>query len=257
MSNVKPSFYAILTANVRYDKNLTDGEKILFAEITALAEKTGICWAGNQYFADVHNVAVETISRRINKLKKLGHIKVEMQLAKGTKAIEKRLIRINHNYYNSDDLPIDINVDRPIDINVNTPIDTNVKDNNTSMNTTSNNKKLIEKKPPTKTMNPIYTEDMIMTTEFINDKKVNEKFQEFLINRMVKDRKVNTQFSINNLVNTLEGYTAEEQLQIIGDGIAGSYTGLFTDKVDRQRKFNQPKKTEVPYQLQREKKYIT
>ena len=39
--NEQPSYYSIITANVRYDNRLTDSEKLLFAEITSLSNKYG------------------------------------------------------------------------------------------------------------------------------------------------------------------------------------------------------------------------
>ena len=47
MSITKPNYYAILTAEVRYDNRLSANEKLLFAEIPALSNKTGEFWAGN------------------------------------------------------------------------------------------------------------------------------------------------------------------------------------------------------------------
>ncbi len=41
----KPGFYAILPATVRYDRRLKSAEKIFYAEITALSDKTGYCYA--------------------------------------------------------------------------------------------------------------------------------------------------------------------------------------------------------------------
>lgn len=75
----KPNYYAILPAPVRYDVNLTDSEKLLFAEITALARTTGRCWATNKYFASVYNTGERTIRRRISKLIKLGYLEAEMR----------------------------------------------------------------------------------------------------------------------------------------------------------------------------------
>ena len=64
----KPSYYAIIPASVRYDSNLKANEKLLYAEITSLTQKTGYCWSSNKYFAELYNVDIATISRWINNL---------------------------------------------------------------------------------------------------------------------------------------------------------------------------------------------
>lgn len=129
MTKETPAYYAILTANVRYDEDLTDSEKILYAEITALAEKSGQCWASNGYFARLYGVSINTISRRINKLRRLGHISVEILYKEGTKEVDKRIIIIDHGYYQRTGGGIITNDDRGII--------RNGEENTTSINTTS------------------------------------------------------------------------------------------------------------------------
>ena len=64
----KPSFYAIIPANVRYCKELEPNAKLLYGEITALCNKEGYCWASNQYFAELYEVDERTVRRWIESL---------------------------------------------------------------------------------------------------------------------------------------------------------------------------------------------
>ena len=74
-----PNYYAILTSDVRYCPDLSAQEKLLFAEITALTSKDGVCFAGNEYFADLYGLSTVTISIQISALVKEGFIKIEYE----------------------------------------------------------------------------------------------------------------------------------------------------------------------------------
>ncbi len=99
----KPNYYSVIPAKVRYDKELMANAKLLYGEITALCNDKGICWARNEYFADLYDVSNETISRWISQLNKKKYIKVKMFYKKDSKEIDKRIISINQ-------YPIDENV---------------------------------------------------------------------------------------------------------------------------------------------------
>lgn len=71
-----PSYFGVITADVRYDPDLTGDEKILYAEITALSNKYGYCYATNDYFAKLFSVTDVTVSRRLKKLKAGGYIRI-------------------------------------------------------------------------------------------------------------------------------------------------------------------------------------
>lgn len=91
---MEPSFYAIIPADVRYDERLKPNAKLLYGEITALAQREGFCWASNDYFADLYKVSTETISRWISQLKNCGYIDVELFKSDGNKrriAIDKKV----------------------------------------------------------------------------------------------------------------------------------------------------------------------
>ena len=126
----QPSYYAVLTADVRYSKVLKPNEKLLFAEITALTNMNGQCFATNKYFAELYDVSVETVSRWVSNLEKLGFIKRTIKYKEGSKQIDKRFISLA--------TPIDEKVNTPLDNKVKTPIDEKVKGNSTSINSSFN-----------------------------------------------------------------------------------------------------------------------
>lgn len=138
----QPSYYSILTADVRYDPRLKKYAdcKILFSEITALSNKFGYCKASNKYFAQLYDRPIPTISKWINILKGLGYLKIEMIYKENSNQIlERRMFPIS--------TPINAGVntysrthEEGIHVDVKTPINADVKDNNININTTSKNK---------------------------------------------------------------------------------------------------------------------
>ena len=108
MSNynfVKPNYYAVIPASVRYDKRLCN--------------KEGRCWATNNYFAELYGIDKRSIQRLIQSLHALGYIKMTVEYKEGTKTISKRYVQICH---------------EGSDKNVTPPGDKNVTHNNTSIN---------------------------------------------------------------------------------------------------------------------------
>ena len=77
MNEEKPGFWAILPAVVRYDKSLPPMARLLYAEISALCNRDGVCTARNQYFMDVFELSEPQISRLIHRLQSRGHVRVE------------------------------------------------------------------------------------------------------------------------------------------------------------------------------------
>lgn len=116
----KPNYYAIIPAEIRYDSELKSTEKLLYAEISALTGKEGICWATNNYFAKLYNVTPHYISTLIGNLEKQGHIRTEL-IYKG-KEVKQRNIYLLHKSV------------IPITQKCNTPITQKCKDNNININ---------------------------------------------------------------------------------------------------------------------------
>lgn len=82
---MEPSYYANIPATVRYDERLRPNAKLLYGEITALTNREGFCWAGNEYFAELYKVDIKTISRWVSQLEKFGYITVELLKNQGNK----------------------------------------------------------------------------------------------------------------------------------------------------------------------------
>jgi len=91
----RPNYYAILSAEVRYDNRLKPNVKLLYAEITALCNMNKECYASNKYFSDLYNKSKGTISGWISELVKYNYIKVSYTYKEGTKQIDNRYIIIS------------------------------------------------------------------------------------------------------------------------------------------------------------------
>ena len=138
MADTKPGYYAVIPADVRYDKSVPAAAKLLYGEISALIGPDGYCFASNGYFADLFGLSEETISRHLAKLEKAGHIVRELiKDADGQIVQRKIFLRVS--------VPEGQFAAPPIDENVNTSpqkrqegIDEIVKETNLSI---TNNKK--------------------------------------------------------------------------------------------------------------------
>lgn len=142
-----PNYYAILPADVRYDKRLKPMEKIMYAELTALSNKDGFCSASNQYFADLYEVDQATVSRWIAGLSKCGYVSIILTRNESKQVIGRQIF-IADAAKNRGDLD-DEKINTPIDEKINTlltkksiGIDKKVKENNTRENNTSINNPL-------------------------------------------------------------------------------------------------------------------
>ena len=124
----QPNYYAIISAEVRYDKNLTANAKLLYAEVTALLNMNGECFATNKYFSNLYGKSVVTISKWIGELISNGYISSSYTYKGGTKEIDRRYLSILKGGIKENDKG---------------GIKEKFKDNNTSINinlTDSNNK---------------------------------------------------------------------------------------------------------------------
>ena len=74
----KIGYYAVIPSTVLFNEELKSNEKLLYAVITALANKEGYCYASNNYLADLFNSKAHTISNWISHLNKLNFVYVDL-----------------------------------------------------------------------------------------------------------------------------------------------------------------------------------
>lgn len=209
------SYYAIIPANVRYDKNLKDKAKLLYGEITALCNEQGYCWATNSYFAELYGISKETVSRLIKNLADQKYIYIQLEYK------NKQIIRRK----------IYLGLFIPIDEKINTycaksqePIDDKVKDNNT-LNNTTNNKKETDLD---KTIN-----------SYTDNKDLKETIKDFL--KMRKSiKKPMTGKALTLLLNKLDKMSDNDNLKIevLNQSILHSWQTIYQLKDKREPETN-------------------
>lgn len=214
------SYYAIIPASVRYDRELTPNAKLLYGEITALCNERGYCWATNKYFAELYGASKQTVSRWIKSLSDKGYIQSRVIYKEGTKEIDNRYITI---------------LEHPIKKNDNTytkkdddPIQKNAKDNNTSnttRNTTSNKKK--ERKQS--------GYDSILAS--VTDSELRDLYYEYikmrkLIKSPLTDRAL---VMLINKVNSLEPQSVERQKRLLENAITSNWKSVYPLKEDKPK----------------------
>ena len=94
-----------MPSEILINNKLSDKEKIILSMIMYLSKDKGYCFATNNYFSDILNITVVSISRIINSLKKKNYIKTNMNYKSNSKEIENRQIMplkgvMNRNYQN-------------------------------------------------------------------------------------------------------------------------------------------------------------
>lgn len=130
------NYYVVIHAQVLHDNRLTPLARLIYGELSALANIQGFAWISNRKMASKYRVSIKTISRNISKLQELGYIKSELIYKDEKKEVEQRNIYIE---------PLDKNVNsapskmsRGYRQNSPEGMDKKVKDNNTSNNTSNN-----------------------------------------------------------------------------------------------------------------------
>ena len=89
--------YAVVPKHIYETKLLTPEEKLIAERIIYLCKKEGYCWITNKRLSEMYNITIETVSRHIKRLERIGLIKcVYTHNEKNT----RRIIRLVDNIWN-------------------------------------------------------------------------------------------------------------------------------------------------------------
>lgn len=226
MEKDTPNYYAIIPANVRYDKRLCPNAKLLYGEISALCNKKGFCWANNNYFEELYQVGKRTIQKWIASLVECGYIYCNFRYYENSKVVSDRCLSIIECCGNSYPMNINSYPYEKKDIGGYEKKDTY---NNTSINNTSNKER---KKDGYNLIINSYTQNpnlIITILEFIKmrnliKKPLTDKGLKLIINRL--DRLAeNDEDKIHILEQSIEScwqgiYPLKEQKKEIGGGLS-------------------------------------
>lgn len=86
-----PAYYAVLPAKVRYDAELRPNAKLLYAEITALANDKGYCFASNAHLAELFGISLRTAQQLIAQLEERHYVSTAVLRDESQKVLERRI----------------------------------------------------------------------------------------------------------------------------------------------------------------------
>lgn len=194
------SYFAIIPANVRYDENLTANAKLLYGEITALANEKGYCWAANTYFAQLYGVSKTSVSKWIKQLVDKGYIRSQIIYKEGTKEILNRYLTIVVGGIEEKLNGYPTFINEGVEDKLSTPIEEKLKDNNTITNNTINN---------TLDNNTI-SKDIVSNTKV---QQVIDKWNELGLQKLISINKGTNRYKLLN--TRLKEYGQDKILQAI------------------------------------------
>ena len=182
--NEHRGYYAIIPAIVRYDNHLNGNAKLLYGELTALANEKGYCWATNQYFANLYNVSKRTIISWLKQLEERNYIKIQIFYKPNSKMVDRRHIYIlpyptNTEFYTPSEenfITYGKNHQEGDEENFTTPSEENFTENNTLINNTKNNTKNIYSVEQSSTMSELFEKVWKTYPKKTNKKKAKEQF---------------------------------------------------------------------------------
>lgn len=220
MEEQQRSYYAIIPANVRYDKDLAPNAKLLYGEITALCNEKGYCWASNQYFAELYGVSVLSVKRWVNSLVTKGYVYRTLTYKPNSKEVDKRILSIDSG------IKIDTtSVQKCYDPSIKNDTSSSIKndtDNNTSINNTFNNTDIYKEKNNKKeSVNSVIA-------EYTENKDLQDALHGFVEMRN-KARKPLTVRAMKLSLNELDKLTVDDvtKIAIVNQSIVHSWLTFY------------------------------
>lgn len=220
MEEQQKSYYAIIPANVRYDKDLAPNAKLLYGEITALCNEKGYCWASNQYFAELYGVSVLSVKRWVNSLVNKGYVYRTLTYKPNSKEVDKRILSIDSG------IKIDTtSVQKCYDPSIKNDTSSSIKndtDNNTSINNTFNNTNIYKEKNIKKeSVNSVIA-------EYTENKELQDALHGFVEMR-TKARKPLTVRAMKLSLNVLDNLAVDDvtKIAIVNQSIVHTWSTFY------------------------------
>lgn len=220
MEEQQKSYYAIIPANVRYDKDLAPNAKLLYGEITALCNEKGYCWASNQYFAELYGVSVLSVKRWVNSLVNKGYVYRTLTYKPNSKEVDKRILSIDSG------IKIDTtSVQKCYDPSIKNDTSSSIKndtDNNTSINNTFNNTNIYKEKNNKKeSVNSVIA-------EYTENKDLQDALHDF-VDMRTKARKPLTVRAMKLSLNELDKLALDDvtKIAIVNQSIVHSWLTFY------------------------------
>lgn len=80
-----------LDGAMKNNERIPPSGRIIYAEVCALAQKEGYCYASNKYFSSVYHLSIQSVSRLLNALKKQGFL--EISYGKDERGYRRRFMK--------------------------------------------------------------------------------------------------------------------------------------------------------------------
>ena len=94
MGEIYRSLYSVIPARVRDDHTLRPNAKLLYGELSALAQAEGYCWAWNARLAETLGISKRTVEDLLRQLRDRGHIQMEVERDPDSQEVLRRKIWI-------------------------------------------------------------------------------------------------------------------------------------------------------------------